>query len=153
MDRDAGDSPPRPDPPRRDRVATDVPIPGAVGAGAAFCVGTVLVALRWLTGIQLGGPGLVLKCAAVAWIVGARLAARSHENSQRRSTGTRPKAQDQRTTSRGARASPKVVSCALSDCDTAYRVTDRAELDAWAREHWLTAHPWAVRVRVVHVID
>ena len=77
----AEDSSPHLDQPRRGRVATEVPIPGAVGAGAAFCVGTVLVALRWLTGIQLGGPGLVLMCAAVAWIVGARLAATSHENS------------------------------------------------------------------------
>ena len=36
---------------------------------------------------------------------------------------------------------------------TTHRVTDRAELDVWAREHWLTEHPWAERVRVVHVID
>ena len=78
---DAEDSSPHFDQPRRGRVATEVPIPGAVGAGAAFCAGTVLVALRWLAGVQLGGPGLVLMCAAVAWIVGARLAARSHENS------------------------------------------------------------------------
>ena len=28
-----------------------------------------------------------------------------------------------------------------SDCDATHRVTDRAELDAWAREHWLTEHP------------
>ena len=82
MDRDdAGDSPPHLDPPRRDRVASDVPIPGAVGASAAFCAGAILVALRWLTGVQLGGPGLVLVCAAAAWVVGARLAVASHENS------------------------------------------------------------------------
>ena len=40
-----------------------------------------------------------------------------------------------------------------SDCDTTYRVTNRDELDAWAREHWLLEYPWAERVRVVHVID
>ena len=40
-----------------------------------------------------------------------------------------------------------------SDCDTTYRVTNRDELDAWAGDHWLTEHPWAKRVRVVHVID
>ena len=44
-----------------------------------------------------------------------------------------------------------MASC--SDCDASHRVTDRAELDAWAREHWLMEHPWAERVRVVHVID
>ena len=36
--------------------------------------------------------------------------------------------------------------------DTSYWVTDRAELDGWAREHWLTVHPWAERVRVVRVV-
>ena len=43
-----------------------------------------------------------------------------------------------------------VARCA--DCDTSYEVTDRAELDGWAREHWLTTHPWAERVRVVLVV-
>ena len=79
--RGAEDSSPHLDPPRRGRVATDIPIPGAVGSGAAFCVGTVLVALRWLTDVDLGGLGLVLVGVAVAWIVGARLATTSHENS------------------------------------------------------------------------
>ena len=69
------------DTPQRDRTASSTPNTGAIGAGAAFCVGTVLVALRWLTGIQLGGPGLVLMCAAVAWVVAARMAVASHENS------------------------------------------------------------------------
>ena len=44
-----------------------------------------------------------------------------------------------------------MASC--SDCNASHRVTDRAELEVWAREHWLTEHPWAERVRVVHVID
>ena len=26
------------------------------------------------------------------------------------------------------------------------------DVDAWAREHWLTVHPWAERVRVVRVV-
>ena len=78
---DAADSLPHLDPPRRGRVTSDVPIPGAIGAGAAFCAGAILIALRWLTGIQLGGPGLVLMCAAVAWVVASRLAVASHENS------------------------------------------------------------------------
>ena len=43
-----------------------------------------------------------------------------------------------------------VVRCA--DCDTTYEVTDRAELDGWAREHWLTVHPWAERARVVRAV-
>ena len=78
---DAADALPHLNPPRRGRVTSDAPIPGAIGAGAAFCAGAVLIALRWLTGVQLGGPGLVLVCAAVAWVVGARLAVASHENS------------------------------------------------------------------------
>lgn len=82
---DAGDtdggSPPRYDPPRRGQISSDVPIPGALGAGAAFCAGVVLFALSWITGIQFGGPGLVLVCAAIVWVVGARLAVASHENS------------------------------------------------------------------------
>ena len=41
----------------------------------------MLVALRWLTDVHLGGPGLVLMGAAVAWVVLARLAVASHENS------------------------------------------------------------------------
>ena len=67
--------------PQRDRPAGDVPNAAAVGAAAALCVGVVLVALRWVTGFEVGGPGLVLACAAVAWFVGARLAATAHENS------------------------------------------------------------------------
>ena len=39
-----------------------------------------------------------------------------------------------------------------ADCDKSHQVTDRAELDDWAREHWLTTHPWAERVRVVRVM-
>ena len=27
------------------------------------------------------------------------------------------------------------------------------DVDAWAREHWLTVHPWAERVRVVRVVS
>ena len=44
-----------------------------------------------------------------------------------------------------------VASC--SDCNASHRLTNRDELDVWAREHWLMEHPWAERVRVVHVID
>ena len=33
-----------------------------------------------------------------------------------------------------------------ADRDMTYEVTDRVELDSWAREHWLTVHPWAERV-------
>lgn len=44
-----------------------------------------------------------------------------------------------------------VAEC--SDCDATHQVTDRAELDKWAREHWLNVHPWAARVRVVRVMD
>ena len=40
-----------------------------------------------------------------------------------------------------------------SDCNATHRVTNRDDLDAWARDHWQAEHPWAVRVRVVHVID
>ena len=50
----------------------------------------------------------------------------------------------------GLHFSGLVAEC--SDCDATHRVTDRAELDAWAREHWLNAHPWAARVRVVRVM-
>ena len=39
-----------------------------------------------------------------------------------------------------------------ADCDETYNVIDRANVDAWAREHRLTAHPWAERVRVVRVV-
>ena len=38
------------------------------------------------------------------------------------------------------------------DGDTSYEVTDRAELDWSAREHRLTTHPWAERVRVLRVV-
>lgn len=34
-----------------------------------------------------------------------------------------------------------------------HQVTVQADLDAWAREHWLNARPWAERVRVVRVMD
>ena len=27
------------------------------------------------------------------------------------------------------------------------------DVDAWARAHWLTVHPWAERVRVVRVVS
>ena len=80
----AEDSSPHLDRPRRGRVARDVPIPGAVGSVAAFCAGTVLVALPWVAGMQLGGlvvAGLVLMGAASVWVVAARLAVASHENS------------------------------------------------------------------------
>ena len=66
--------------PRRDRVAGYVPSTGAIGAGAALCAGVGLVALRWLTGVEAGGHGLVLVSMAIAWFVGARMAATSHEN-------------------------------------------------------------------------
>ena len=50
--------------------------------------------------------------------------------------------------SHGALRNRRLVAL-CGDCDTSYEVTDRAELDGWAREHWLTTHPWAERVRVV----
>ena len=36
--------------------------------------------------------------------------------------------------------------------DTTHQVIVVADVDAWAREHWLTVHPWAERVRVVRVV-
>ena len=41
-----------------------------------------------------------------------------------------------------------------SDCDETARVLQLPDqdVDAWAREHWLTVHPWAERVRVVRVV-
>ena len=44
-----------------------------------------------------------------------------------------------------------VAEC--SDCTATHRVTDRGDLDAWARDHWQMEHPWAERVRVVRVMD
>lgn len=67
--------------PQRDRPAGEVPRAGAVGAGAALCVGVVLIALRWATGFDVGGPELVLVGAGIAWFVGVRLAVTAHENS------------------------------------------------------------------------
>ena len=43
-----------------------------------------------------------------------------------------------------------VAECA--DCAATHRVTDRADVHAWAQEHWLAAHSWAERVRVVKVM-
>ncbi len=43
-----------------------------------------------------------------------------------------------------------IAECA--DCDEMCEFTDRADMETWAREHWLTAHPWAERVRVVRVM-
>lgn len=76
--------------PQRDRAAGDVPRAGAVGAGAALCVGVMLIALRWATGFEVGGPGLVLVGAGIAWFVGCRLAVTAHEDSHwdRTMTGT-----------------------------------------------------------------
>ena len=34
-----------------------------------------------------------------------------------------------------------------ADRDMTYEVTDRVELDSWARAHWLTVQPWAERAR------
>ena len=41
-----------------------------------------------------------------------------------------------------------------SDCDETALVLQLPDQDvgAWAREHWMTAHPWAERVRVVRVV-
>ena len=63
------------------RAAGDDPNVAVIGAGAALCVGVVLVALRWITGVEIGGPGLVLVCAGGAWFVGTRLAVTAYENS------------------------------------------------------------------------
>ena len=43
-----------------------------------------------------------------------------------------------------------VAECA--DCDETCEFIDRADMEAWAQEHWLTEHPWAERVRVVRVV-
>ena len=37
--------------------------------------------------------------------------------------------------------------------DTSYWVTDRADLEGWAKAYWMTVHPWAERVRVVRVVS
>ena len=47
-----------------------------------------------------------------------------------------------------------VLTAWCADCDTTAPVLELPDqdADAWAREHWLTAHPWAERVRVVRVM-
>ena len=42
-----------------------------------------------------------------------------------------------------------------SDCDETALVLQLPDQDvgAWAREHWLTVHPWAERVRVVRAVS
>lgn len=53
----------------------------------------------------------------------------------------------------GLRSGALTAWCA--DCDTTAPVLELPDqdVDAWAREHWLTEHPWAERVRVVRVMN
>ncbi len=44
-----------------------------------------------------------------------------------------------------------VAECA--DRDEMLEFIDRADLDAWAREHCLTTHPWVERIRVVRAVS
>ena len=52
----------------------------------------------------------------------------------------------------GLRNGTLMAWCA--DCDTTAPVLELPDqdVDTWAREHWLTEHPWAERVRVVRIV-
>ena len=46
------------------------------------------------------------------------------------------------------------LAAECADCDETALVLQLPDQDVntWAREHWLTVHPWAERVRVVRVM-